>query len=1050
MNKKLLVLLSLLSAVTVSAFGAGCAGGDKTDSSPSTSISSPAASENESSVNQPTSEETTSEETTSEESSSEVESSTENTEPTLTLYQSTVSVEAYTTAALTAKLENCEETLVWASSDESVATVENGVVTALKVGTATITVTAGELSATCEVTVTAASEQPVFVYEEEVLEPVKGFEEAIDLELEYKGEEFTLATFQFVTEGDVLTVSEEGVITVLSYGTQTITVNALVSGEVVATKVIEVVAKEYGTIICDLPENKLGLTIGDEGYGLSGLVTKINDVVVENPEYTVVSDNESAVAYVGGKLVAVAVGTANVTVSYTSSEATYSTIITVTATKLSVVKEVGFLVKGDAGMKEASTGNATIDLEKTEIDFSLVEKVLCGTTEVAFAVNGTSLTLTNAPAGDQEFVLVTPTVDYVIDGCIYGHSISTAEEFIEWRNDVFYNKAYTILENDIDLEGVKLSAVGGEAQLSGILDGRGYTISNFVYGYNYGLFYYINASGGIKNIQFVNVVQDCTGQVADGAMKMGLLCDNLMGTVENVLLKVSVKNMNEGTDHYGLLAWYFSETGVMKNVVVYAEAADCAPHYFYACAAGGADGCVIDNVYFVSEGTGLGVSGKPATNSGAYSSVSAMLNEGKFNTWGGFWKVDANGAPYMSDYTDNEMAPAIKVSGKPTVGATLSFTNTSFYPLTYAVSEAEGITLNENNEVVIGTDAEVGTTFTVTVTCEAYPEYSKTFDFTVEKEAIAVAGVVLAKGDAGKWSYNTGVATLDLSDKNVSLANVLGVAIDGVAFENYTVDGNKLVVTNAPGGDHIFTISTASHTYTVKGCVYVNGISTVEELEAWRTTESYWYTVLLNDIDYNGATLSVGANVLGTLDGRGYKIKNFTYTQGFVKNMYAAESAIKNVYFYGVTQDCTGMGKYPAYGLFGQWTKGTLENLYLDVTTTNMDADAEHIATICYGLESTGTAKNIVLDLKNENGNFHYGLNQNNGGTKVGVVGGYAGTKGSSECGNNGSAWGVNDGFHQRLDWMVAEEANDELLNFTSAYWAIDATARTITMNPLA
>lgn len=51
------------------------------------------------------------------------------------------------TLALTAKLENSEETLVWSSSNETAATVDqNGVVTPVAMGTTTITVTAGELS----------------------------------------------------------------------------------------------------------------------------------------------------------------------------------------------------------------------------------------------------------------------------------------------------------------------------------------------------------------------------------------------------------------------------------------------------------------------------------------------------------------------------------------------------------------------------------------------------------------------------------------------------------------------------------------------------------------------------------------------------------------------------------------------------------------------------------------------------------------------------------------------------------------------------------------
>ena len=65
----------------------------------------------------------------------------------------------FTKETLTATLtpEGATSDVVWTSSDETVAKVSNGVVSAMGVGTADITATAGSVSAKCAVTVTAAT-----------------------------------------------------------------------------------------------------------------------------------------------------------------------------------------------------------------------------------------------------------------------------------------------------------------------------------------------------------------------------------------------------------------------------------------------------------------------------------------------------------------------------------------------------------------------------------------------------------------------------------------------------------------------------------------------------------------------------------------------------------------------------------------------------------------------------------------------------------------------------------------------------------------------------
>lgn len=149
-------------------------------------------------------------------------------ESTLTISAETLTVEAGSSAELTATVDDGSD-LVWSSDDTAVAYWADGRVHGVSAGTAVITVTAGPLSATCTVTVTAKEQeapvQRVIALSASSLDLEPGNSDTLTATV-YADGTATDETVTWSAEGDCLSIAADGntvTVTGVSAGTGKVT-----------------------------------------------------------------------------------------------------------------------------------------------------------------------------------------------------------------------------------------------------------------------------------------------------------------------------------------------------------------------------------------------------------------------------------------------------------------------------------------------------------------------------------------------------------------------------------------------------------------------------------------------------------------------------------------------------------------------------------------------------------------------------------------------------------------------------------------------------------
>ncbi len=504
---------------------------------------------------------------------------------------------------LAPKTKNVKGDLLWNSSDPTVATVSNGVVSALKEGKTTVTASYEGVSASAEITVGYGSYTPnIATYSgidavdtvKTVLAVGNGYQ--LGAYVDFNNKTFSDATFTYASSNEeFLTVDANGVVTPIESCDD-------VKVTVTATWRKFTVAKTFSI---DVRENVLFYSNNDDALknliintpAVYTPVEERNNViniapsVKVGPEATV--DNNVSVEVVDMKdpieaeysydaenkvYTALALGKVMINLSYVYEGKTYASNFTIEAVR--PVKEIALPVElysaGAGTYKVLDTGTGKY-VNKTLVDYAWGEDADITLYDAyqdgeELKVNGEiaeNILVNFDSYTDTAVTLGTKTEQYVVyldDACSY--YISDADDVIgafDKTNKEFSSIGYYVFLNDVDMTGAPAIKNTTEVKFQGVVEGQGHSIIKPVVDLskpaNKGFFGMIQSGSTVRNLAFIDI--NSIGHQPNVGWLTGEYSTNQETiTFENIYIDVNEEMQHRG----GMFARIY---GKLNNFIVY-------------------------------------------------------------------------------------------------------------------------------------------------------------------------------------------------------------------------------------------------------------------------------------------------------------------------------------------------------------------------------------------------------------------------------------------------------------------------------------------------
>ena len=327
--------------------------------------------------------------------------------------------------------------VTWSTSDETVATVENGVVTAHKVGTATITATTTDgtnLSASCEVTVVATPASSIELDKSAVTLKAT---ESVKLNVTVLPETTTVKDVTWSTSDETVATVENGVVTAHKVGTATITATTTDGTNLSASCEVTVVATPSESVVIDGPRTQ-SILIGETLQ----LTAKVCPATATDKSVEW-SSSDMSVAKIdsNGLVIAVGIGVVDITAidKYGNSDKIELEVMPILAENLELNLTQVSAVEGE-------TIKLVAIISPSNVTYKELIWTVCDESVVSLISNGTEAEITILKEGAATITVETVDGSNLVAYCY----INAVSSLIEIGTDQIDAEYYT-------LDGVKVN-----------------------------------------------------------------------------------------------------------------------------------------------------------------------------------------------------------------------------------------------------------------------------------------------------------------------------------------------------------------------------------------------------------------------------------------------------------------------------------------------------------------------------------------------------------------------------------------------------------------